>query len=97
MMKKIIIPHVKKERCRLGLPILYPALLIMDVFIGQMTDAVKKVLKENGIFLEKVPENLKYLFQPLDVQGGSNGYEKRMMKNKFTLWYADQINRALDK
>ena len=64
----------------------------MDVFKGQITDAVKAVLKENGILLEKVPANLTYLFQPLDV----HGYVKRMTKNKFTLWYADQINRALD-
>ena len=61
-----------------------------------MMDAVKKVLKENRILLEKVPANLTYLFQPLDVQGGPNGYVKRMMKNKFTLWYADQIDQALD-
>ena len=97
MMKKIIIPYAEKERRRLGLPILHPVILIMDVFKGQMTDAVKEVLKENGILLEKVPANLTYLFQPLDVQGGPNGYVKRMMKNKFTLWYADQINRALDE
>lgn len=68
----------------------------MNVFKGQMTDAVKEVLKENRILLEKVPANLTYLFQPLDVQGGPNGYVKRMMKNKFTLWYADQIDKAPD-
>ena len=45
MMKKIIIPYAEKERRRLGLPILYTVLLIMDVFKGQMTDAVKEVLK----------------------------------------------------
>ena len=96
MMRKIIIPYVEEERRRLHLSNSHPAVLIMDVFKGQMTDTVKKVLKENRILLEKVLANLTYLFQPLDVQGGPNGYVKRMMKNKFILWYADQIDQALD-
>lgn len=75
-MKKIVIPYVKEERRRLQLSSQHPAVLIMDVFKGKMTDAVKEVLKENRILLEKVPANLTYLFQPLDVQGGPNGYEK---------------------
>ena len=45
---------------------------------------------------KKVPANLTYLFQPLDVQGGPNGYAKRFMK-KFTLWYADQVKSELDR
>ena len=96
MMRKVIIPYVEEERRRLHLSNSHPAVLIMDVFKGQMTDAVKKVLKENRILLEKVPANLTYLFQPLDVQGEPNGYVKRIIKNKFTLWYADQIDQALD-
>ena len=96
MMRKIIIPYVEEESGRLHLSNSHPAVLIMDVFKGQMTDAVKKGLKENRIVLEKVPANLTDLFQPLDVQGGPNGYVKRMMKNKFTLWYADQMDQALD-
>ena len=67
MMRKIIIPYVEEECRRLHLSNSHPAVLIMDVFKGQMTDAVKKVLKENRILLEKVPANLTYLFQPLDV------------------------------
>ena len=62
-----------------------------------MTPTVREFLKENNILLEKVPANLTYLFQPLDVQGGPNGYVKRYMKNKFTLWYADQVTHALEE
>ena len=51
---------------------------------------------ENTINLEKVPVNLSYLFQLLDVQGGPNGHAKRFMK-KFTLWYAHQVKSELDK
>ena len=69
----------------------------MDVFKGQMTCAVRELLNENHILLEKVSVNLTYLFQPLDVQGGPNGYVKRFMKKKFTLWYSDQVIRALDE
>ena len=41
MMEQIAILYMKKERQRLGLSNLQPALLIMDVFKGQMTDAVR--------------------------------------------------------
>ena len=97
MLENIIIPYVKQQRVSLNLAFDHPALIIMDVFKGQMTCAVRELLNENHILLEKVPANLKYLFQPLDVQGGPNGYVKRFMKKKFTLWYSDQVIRALDE
>ena len=96
MMEHIIIPYVQKQRNTLKLDAEYPAILLMDVFKGQMTDPVKEILKRNNIILQKVPANLTYLFQPLDVQGGPNGYAKRFMKKKFTLWYADQVQRVMD-
>ena len=85
MMEHIVIPYVKNQRKILKLDAEYPAMLIMDVFKGQMTDPVKEILKKNNIVLQKVPANLTYLFQPLDVQGGPNGYAKKFMKKKFTL------------
>jgi len=96
MMEHIIIPYVQKERKLLNLPVDHSALLIMDVFKGQMTDPVKEILKKNHIILQKVPANLTYLFQPLDVQGGPNGYAKRFMKDKFTVWYSDKVQRQMD-
>ena len=54
-------------------------------------------LNENNIKLQKVPANLTYLFQPLDVQGGPNGHSKSFMEKKFTLWYTDQVKNELDK
>ena len=97
VLNEIIVPYVKKERERLGLEEDQSALLIMDVFKGQMTGPVLKVLSDNHVLLESVPANFTYLFQPLDVQGGPNGYVKRIMKKKFTTWYADQITQAMDK
>ena len=64
---------------------------------AKLTCAVRELLNENHILLEKVPANLKYLFQSHDVQGGPNGYVKRFMKKTFTLWYSDQVIRALDE
>lgn len=46
--------------------------------------------------LQSVPANFTYLFQPLDVQGGPNGYIKRITKKKFANWYTDQITQAMD-
>ena len=62
-----------------------------------MTWTVRELLNENHILLEKVPANLTYLFQPLDVQEGPDGYVKRFMKKTFTLSYSDQVISALDE
>ena len=75
VLNDIIIPYVAKERERLGLNDGQAAVLIMDVFKGQMTDPVLKVLS-NNILLQSVPANFTYLFQPLDVQSGPNGFVK---------------------
>ena len=91
-----IIPYVKNQRKILKLDAEYLAMLIMDVFKGQMTDPVKELLKKNNIVLQKVPANLTYHSQALDVQGGPNGNAKKFMKKKLTLWYADQVQRAVD-
>ena len=93
MLEHIIIPYVKKQLQNISLDPQYPALLIMDVFKDQMTKQVKDLLNENNIKLQKVPANLTCLFQPLDVQGGPNGQAKRFVKNKFTLWYSDQVKK----
>ena len=97
MLENVIIPYVENQRVSLNLDFDLPALLIMDVFKDQMTCAVRELLNESHILLEKVPGNLTYLFKPLDVQGGPNGYVKRFMKKKFTLWYSDQVIRAPDE
>ena len=69
----------------------------MNVFKNLMTCAVRELLNENHILLKKTPVILTYLFPPLDVQGGLNGYVKHFMKKKFKLWYSDRVIRALDE
>ena len=54
----------------------------MDVFKGQMTPAVMNLLKDNNVFLMKVPANIANLYQPRDLT--MNGYDKSFMKRMST-------------
>ena len=96
-MEEIIILYVKKEREQLGMEKDQAALLIMDVFKGQMITPVLKVLSNNNILLQSIPANFTCLFQPLDVQGRPNDFVKRLMKRKLTDWYASQIILAMEE
>ena len=92
---EIIIPYIEEERERLDLPD-QVALLIMDVFKGQMTDPVFAKLDENDTKLKKVPANFTYLYQPLDAQGSVNVFSKMFMKKRFTQWYSNQVIQQID-
>ena len=63
---EIILPHVQKEWAKLRYRN-QKALLIFDVFWGQTTDKIFKVLKDNHILVTKVPANMTHLFQLLDL------------------------------
>lgn len=64
-LKLIIVPYVEKEHEMLKLPKDQPALLIIDVFSGQITDPVLQNLKENHIKLTRVPANMTNIFKLL--------------------------------
>ena len=66
LLDKIIIPYVKNKCKRFKLEPAQPALLILDVFSGQMTTPVTDKLAQNCIKYMKVPANMANLFQPLD-------------------------------
>ena len=51
MLENIIIPYAKQQRVSLNLAFDHPALIIIDVFKGQMTCAVRELLNENHILL----------------------------------------------
>ena len=51
LIKEINIPYIEKERFSLKFPKTQPALLIMDVSRGQMTEDVLIVPKDNNILL----------------------------------------------
>ena len=94
LLKEVIVPYIQNERKTLCLNADYPALLIMDVFKGQVKPAVLNMLKANNIFLMKVPANMTNLYQPLDLT--VNGYAKSFMKRMFTECFASKICEALE-
>ena len=90
---EVILPHVQKERAKLRCGN-QKALLIFDVFRGQTTDKIFKVLKDNHILVTKVPANMTHLFQPLDLT--VNKAAKDYTKQKFSDWFTRQINTGLE-
>ena len=93
IIEDIIVPYVTKQRKKLSSPN-QPALLIMDVFKGQMTNPVLKKLEEHNILLIRVLGNMTHLFQPLNLT--FNGNFKQLIKQKFVEWHANKVTRALD-
>ena len=94
LIEEIIIPYIESERKQLGAPNQH-ALIIIDVFTGQMTGPVLEKLRDNKILLVRVPANMTNIFQPLDLT--VNGSFKALMKKKFTEWYSKQITNELEK
>ena len=90
----IINPYVKEERKCLGRNSDQMALLIIDLFRGQMTEPVLNILKKYNICLIKVPANMTDIFQLLDLT--VNRSAKSFFKRKFTQWYSSQIQRDME-
>ena len=90
---KIILPHVQKEWAKFSCRN-QKTLLIFDVFRGQTTDKIFKVLKDNHILVTKVPANMTHLFQPLDLT--INKATKDYTKQKFPDWFTCQISTGLE-
>ena len=59
---EIILPRAKYVREELKLSSNFPALSVMDVFRGQITKAVRNLLKDNNIFISLVPNNTTHIF-----------------------------------
>ena len=58
-------------------------------FLGQITDDVISLLRNNNIHSVLVPNNMTQLFQPLDLT--VNKHCKSYLKRLFSEWYAQQI------
>ena len=71
------------------------ALVILDVFTGQMTSDVLNLIRDNKVLLTNVPANTTEFHQPLDLT--VNGYPKRFMARKFNDWYTQQVSAQLHK
>ncbi len=92
--KMIIIPYVAQTRVQLKLSSEYPALVIFDVFKGQCTESIYKLLDENNIFHILVPANCTDKLQPLDLS--VNKPAKEQMRYHFQEWYGKMICTQLD-
>ena len=90
LVKKVTIPYIEKERISLKLPKTIPALLIMDVFRGQMTEDILTILKGNNILLVRVPANMTYIFQLLD---GEWNIQKLYAQNVFQVVQETDLTR----
>ena len=93
-LKEIITPCVVKQRQLLKGQVDEKALVIIDVFTGQMTVEVLNTYEEANILIINVPANMTKYYQPLDLT--VNGYAKRFLKSKFTEWCSSRVRAYLD-
>ena len=66
---------------------------IFDVFKGQRTEDIAKLLDENNIYVVSVPSNCTDRLQPMDLS--VNKSAKDFMRSKFRDWYATQVQQQL--
>ena len=88
LINEIITLYVLSQRKELGKP-KQAALVIMDVFRGQITYDVISLLRNDNIHYVLVPNNMTQLFQPLDLT--VTKHCKSYLKRLFSEWYAQQI------
>ena len=93
--QEIIVPYVKRKREQLELDDDHPALVIFDMFKGQCTEDVLKILEDNNIERVLVPANCTDRLQPLDLN--INKPVKEFLHRKFQEWYARQIADQLEE
>ena len=89
---EIVVPYAENQRKELQKPY-QAALLILDVFRGQITEDVTSLLQKHNILLVLVPNNMTHMFQPLDLT--VNKHCKTFLKNLFSEWYSRQIENEL--
>ena len=94
LIEESLVPYIEKVCQEENLPVSQKALVIMDVFSGQITSVVLDCFKDNKIEVVCVPENMTYLLQLLDLS--VNGYAKKFTSRKFSEWYSSEIMKQLD-
>ena len=94
LIEDIINPYVVKIRSELKLPEDQKALLVWDVFRGQMTKIVQSKLLSLNIECVYVPANMTNLFQPLDLTVNRSG--KQFMRKEFITYYSNSVKQQLE-
>ena len=90
--RNIIVPYIQEIRAKKRAPD-QKALVIFDVFKGNMVEAVETLLEENGIVRVIVPNNCTDLFQPLDLS--VNKPFKDKLRRGFAEWYTNEVAKQL--
>ena len=88
-LREIIVPYVEKVRMEKNMSSDQKALLIFDVFKGQVTEPVLSYIEDNNMVYSKVPNNMTGEFQVNDLT--VNKYNKAYKKGKFNEWYSMQV------
>ena len=81
------------KRQELQLPKDHPALVLFDVFKGQTTPSIQRLLQESNISFVLIPSNCTEKLQPLDIS--INKPMKDALKNQFQMWYAQEVQNQL--
>ena len=84
LIDEVINPYLVRRRAELKLGETQKAVVVWDVFKGQMTEAVKQKLPSHNIELVAVPANMTHFFQPLDLT--VNGSAKQYMRKQFIVY-----------
>ena len=90
----VINPFVVKKREELQLPVAQKALVIWDVFKGQVTDKVLKKLDLLNIEIVTAPANMTQFFQSLDLTVDRSA--KQFTRKEFIMYYSDAVKQELD-
>ena len=91
---KIIVPDVKKETESKSSSSDQKALVIFDVFKGQMTNEVLKILAKNLILITTVQANTTKYYQALDLT--ASRYATKFLAKHFSEWCTAQISKELE-
>ena len=86
---------MKRERKALNLKDDHSALAQFDVFKGQCTSQVIKILEENNILYVTIPNNCTDHLQPLDLS--FNKPAKDFVRARFQDWYGEEICKQLER
>ncbi len=89
----VIVPYVNSKRSDLNLSNTHPALVLFDVFRGQTTPDIHKLLTDNFISIVLITPNCTDKLQPLDIS--VNKPYKDALKDQFQSWYAQEVQKQL--
>lgn len=86
---KVLLPHIRRTKKRLGLPESQKALCIFHVFRGQMGEEFIVDLKSNGICIVYIPPSCTDRLQPMDLT--VQKVVKDKLKERFQKWFKMKI------